>query len=237
LNDDDDASAMKGRWGRKWSTLARLLPCALALTLGCPKDDVAPAPDTPYPLAIFVTSDPGRPVAGAKVLLKTRNVGTTDATGFVKVEVIGSEGDTIALGILCPDGFQSPERPILAGLRRLAQGSPPPKFEARCVPLIRTTVVGVRTDNGRFLPILYLGREIARTDGSGAAHFLLQLKPNEQVVLTVSTAEKGAEQLRPQNPSLTFVSKDTDDVILLEQKFSVEPKKVYVRPAPKPMPL
>jgi hypothetical protein len=224
----------------KSTKLGRFFACAFALTLGCPKEDAAPvpAPDAPFSLAGLVTTDPGRPVAGAKVLLKTRTMGTTDANGFVKVEAIGSEGDTIALSIQCPEGFQSPERPIVSGLRRLAPGSPPPKFEARCTPLTRTMVVGVRTENGRDLPILYLGREVARTDASGAAHFLLQLKPSEQVLLTLSTVEKGSERLRPQNPSLTFVSKDQDDVLLLEQKFSVEaPKKVYVRLPPKPMPL
>jgi len=199
---------------------------------------VAPAPDHPFPLAVLVTSDRGRPVARAKAVLKARTVGTTDSDGFVKVEVVGSESDTIALSIQCPEGFQSPEQPIVVGLRRLAPGSPPPKFEARCTPLIRTTVVGLRTEKGRSLPILYLGRQVALTDASGAAHFLLPLKPNEHVELTVSTAEKGAERLRPKNPRLTFISKDQDDVVLLEQRFSVEaPKKVYVPALPKPKPL
>jgi hypothetical protein len=207
---------------------------------GCPKEEApaALAVDAPFQLAISIFSDPGRPVAGAQVLLRTKPVGTSDASGLVKVEVVGNEGDSVGLGILCPDGFRSPERQVVASLRQLAPGSPPPRFEARCTPLLRTTVVGIRSDNGANLPVLYLGKEVARTDVSGTAHFVLQLKPGEPVVLTLSTAEKEAEQLRPQNPSLTFVGKDQDDIVLLEQKFVVERKKVVVRPAaPKPMPL
>ncbi|HEX9296772.1 MAG TPA: hypothetical protein VF881_13095 [Polyangiaceae bacterium] len=210
------------------------------LPLGCPKDEsaLAPAPETPFQLAIAATSDPGRPVAGARVLFKTKTVGTSDAAGTAKVAISGSEGDTVSLLVQCPDGYTSPEKPIVAGLRRLAPGSPPPKFEVRCTPVLRTTVVGVRAQNGPNLPILYLGRPVGRTDALGAGHVLLQLKPNEQVTLTLSTTEKGAEGLRPQNPTLTFVSKDQDDMVLLEQKFTAAPKKKVVVPvqaAPKPL--
>jgi hypothetical protein len=230
---------MKNGVGTPWLGLARVLPLALLAILGCPKEEEAPgpAPDVPFPFSISVMSDPGHPVAGARIQSKGKTIAVSDKVGLAKVEVVGAEGEAIALTIQCPDGFQSPDRPIVAGLRRLAQGSPPPKFETRCLPLVRTMVIGIRTENGANLPILYLGREVARTDPAGVAHFILQLKPNEQVALTLSTAEKGAEMLRPQNPTLAFVSKDQDDIVLLEQKFAVQKKIIYVRPAPKPMPL
>jgi hypothetical protein len=205
----------------------------------CPQEEADPAPalQAPFPLAVSVVSDPGRPVAGAGIVFNAKPIGSSDASGLAKIEVSGIEGDTIALVVQCPEGYASPERPIVAGLRRLAPGSPAPKFEARCTPVLRTTVVGVRTENGPNLPILYLGREVGRTDALGAAHVMLHLKPNEQVTLTLSTAEKGAEYLRPQNPTLTFAAKDQDDVVLLQQKFTVERPKVIVRKAAKPTPL
>jgi hypothetical protein len=65
------------------------------------------------------------------------------------------------------------------------------------------------------------------------------VKPQEQVGVTLSTAEKGSEQLRPQNPTLTFVAKDRDDFVVLDQSFTVEKKAVRSRPRvdnrPKPL--
>jgi len=87
------------------------------------------------------------------------------------------------------------------------------------------------------LPILQLGSPIARTDGNGVAHFVLRVKPAEQITLTLDTGDKGAEGLRPQNPTLQFVAKDQDDFILLEQKFRIEKKKVHIKVAPRPTPL
>jgi hypothetical protein len=98
-------------------------------------------------------------------------------------------------------------------------------------------VVALRAENGPNLPVLQLGRPIARTDANGVAHFVIRVKPSEQIMLTLSTADKGTEALRPQNPSLQFVAKDQDEFVLLEQKFKIERKKVYVKVAPKPMPL
>jgi len=205
----------------------------------CPKaePDLAPAPEAPFQLIVSISSDPGHPVAGARVVFKTKKIATSDAAGVARVEVGGTEGDSVSLAIQCPEGYASPEKPVVVGLRRLAPGSPPPKFESRCTPVLRTVVVGVRTDNGQNLPILQLGRTVARLDGNGVAHFVLRVKPAEQIILTLGTGEKGAEALRPQNPTLQFVAKDQDDVVLLEQKFKVEKKKVYVKVAPKPTPL
>ncbi len=65
----------------------------------------------------------------------------------------------------------------------------------------------------------------------------MRVKPAEQVQVTVSTSEPGAEMLRPQNPSLTFVSKDQDDYIVLDQNFTVLKKAVHqvIRNMPTPL--
>jgi hypothetical protein len=82
------------------------------------------------------------------------------------------------------------------------------------------------------LPVLYLGREVARTDAFGAAHLLLQIRPEEQFDLTLATTEKGGEQLRPQNPVATFSVKHQDEVFVFEPHFTVEAKKVVYHPPP-----
>src|SRR5207245_5797950 len=146
----------------------------------------------------------------------------------------GREGEITELNVKCPADFESPDKPLSIALRRLAPGSHPPQFEVRCPPSVRTVVVGVRADNGVNLPIMYLGRPIARTDASGAAHLTLSVKPSEQIQLTLSTAEKGSEQLRPQSPTLTFVSSNHDDFVALDQKFTIEKKVSNYHPPPKP---
>ena len=55
--------------------------------------------------------------------------------------------------------------------------------------------------------MLFLGREVARTDASGAAHVLLKLKSDEAFDLVLGT--EGNDRLRPQNPSASFVVKDS----------------------------
>jgi hypothetical protein len=145
----------------------------------------------------------------------------------------GKEGDQVELTVKCPADYSSPPAPLTIALRHLSADSRPPLFEAHCPPTLRTVVVGVRADNGPNLPVSVLGRTIARTDASGAALFTMRLKPSEQVLVTLSTAEKGSEQLRPESPTLTFLSKDKDDFVLLEQIFTIQKAKVVSHPKKK----
>lgn len=197
--------------------------------------------DPPYDVAVHVESDPGKALAGAELQAEGHPVGTTDATGTLKLQFTGKEGDRVELVVKCPAGHDSPTTPTLVTLRRLAASSRLPTYTMACAPKVRTVVVGVRAENGPNLPVVYLGRPVGRTDGAGAAHVLLSPKAGEQVELTLVTTEKGAEGLRPQNPTLTFVSKAYDDFVVLEQKFVTERKpevhRPTGRPTPKPMPL
>jgi hypothetical protein len=228
----------QGGFMRSGGTTVRLaMLVASAVGLGCPKaeSELAPAPEAPFPLVVSIVSDPGHPVGGAKIVFKTKPIATSDSAGVAKVEVAGTEGDTVSLAVQCPEGFVSPEKPLIVGLRHLAPGSPPPKFETRCTPVLRTVVVALRTENGPNIPVMQLGRSIARTDATGVAHFLLHVKPSEQVTLTLDTS--AVEMLRPISPTLQFQAKDQDEIVLLEQKFKLEKKKVYVKVAPRPKPL
>jgi hypothetical protein len=125
--------------------------------------------------------------------------------------------------VTCPDGFQSPTKPIQVVLKRLADDKKP-EYDVACPPTNRTVVVAVRADGGGNLPVLYLGREIARTDGSGAAHVMLKLKPDESFDLVLGTTENAS--LRPQNPFASFAVKERDEVFVFDQKFELEKKKI-----------
>jgi hypothetical protein len=110
-----------------------------------------------------------------------------------------------------------------------------PLYEVSCPPEVRTIVVAVRATQGPDLPVMYLGKEVARTDASGAAHVQLRLHPEERFELMLST--EGREQrLRPENPTAVFVAKDRDEILFFDQRFEVEkPKRrAGARPGPKP---
>ena len=218
--------------------LSRVLGFALCalISAGCSKIIDEPKA-LPFEVQVTIVSDPGKPLAGAELLAGTKVVGRTGAAGTAMLRFTGTEGDQVDLVVRCPADYESPSRTLSIGLRRLAPGSPLPKFEAACPPTSRTTVVGVRADNGPNLPVTLLGRVVARTDTSGAALFTLHTKSGEQVVVTLDTT--GEELLKPQNPALTFVAKDQDDFVLLETAFTVGKKKLPPRPKqrPRPMPL
>jgi hypothetical protein len=137
--------------------------------------------------------------------------------------------------VQCPERYASPAKPITFGLRHLDPGSPAPRFEAKCVRQLHSIVVGIKTENGPNLPIVRLGQVIGQTDQAGTAHLLLETLPNEQVTLKLDTSDNPL--LRPESPNLTFVSKNTDEFVLLEEKFTVLKKYVphVVKPRPKPL--
>jgi hypothetical protein len=191
---------------------------------------------------VVVTSDPGQGLAAAKLLAGGQELASTDKEGRARLSLHGAEGDSVSVNVACPPGYQSPGQPIVVSLRRLSADSRIPSFVARCSPLTRTVVVGIRTENGPNLPVVYFGKEIGRTDAWGAAHVVLTVKATEQITLSLDT-KSGADKrgkLRPENPTLTFVAKDADDFVVLEQKFEVEravvrAKFVPRRPGPTPL--
>ena len=197
-----------------------------------------PASD-PFEVRVNVTSDPGVAVPGAELLSGAKVIGKTDASGSAKVRFGGHEGEQVELAVRCPPDYESPATPLTIALRHLTKGSQLPRFEARCAPSLRTVVVGLRAERGPNLPVLYMGRMVTRTDASGSAIFTAKVKPSDQVEVTLSTSEKGAEQLRPQSPRLTFVARDYDDFVVLDQTFTVEKKPAPPPPRPinRPTPL
>ncbi len=219
-------------------SLAALL---LVSAFGCSKIDVGldEPKQEPFEVQIRVVSDPGVPMAEVQILSAGKVVGQTDASGSAKLRFGGKEGDQVELTPKCPPEYEPPAAPLAVALRRLAPGSRAAQFELQCRPTLRTAVVAVRTENASGLPVTYLGRTVARTDASGAALFSLRVKPGEQVPIVLSTMEKGEELLHPQNPTLTFVARDQDDYVVLDQTFTADKKPVVYRPKPdhRPKPL
>lgn len=209
--------------------LAALAPLALACKA------LEPPPPPPQIIQIRVESDPGRPLAGADILYNGQTVAQTGPDGVGKLRLGGRDGELFDIKVVCPQGYASPERPIQVMLRRLADSDKTPEYTTSCPPSTRTVVVAVRADNGPDLPVTYLGREVGRTDDSGAAHVLLKLQPGEQFELTLDTRSKGSE-ISPQNPAQTFSVGQRNDVFTFDQKFErvvARPKRYYGgRPKP-----
>lgn len=181
----------------------------------------------PVEVLIKVTGDPGKPIKGATIHSGGKLIIATDEEGAAKLSLTGNEGDTYDVQVKCPQGFQSPTKPLSIALHRLAEPSSMPEYEVSCPPTTRTIVVAVRAENGANLPVLYLGRVVGRTDSAGAATILLDnLDADSQFDLTLDTSAKGNEQLRPQNPSASFTVKRSDDVFTFDVKFVVEKKAV-----------
>jgi hypothetical protein len=200
-------------------------PLLLALpfaALAC--SALKPVPPPPQEIIIRIAGDPGQPLQGATVQFNGKKVSESDAEGVAMLKLNGKDGETYDLLIRCPEGFLSPSKPLSVMVKRLADTDKKPEYDVSCPPTTRTVVVAVRTENGPNLPVLYLGREMARTDGAGAAHVMLKLKPDESFNLVLGT--DGNERLRPQNPTASFIVRDHDDVFTFDQKFELEKRRV-----------
>ncbi len=190
-----------------------------------------------FPIVITARRDGRTPVPGVKIIQEKSVLGVTDEAGTIRLVLQGEEGAARRLHVVCPESYASPEAAVVVGLRALAKGSPEPRFSVECVPLQRTVVVGLRVEKGANLPIVWLNEVIGQTDEFGVAHVTIQAAPEEAITLTLDTTSN--PRLKPQNPPLTFVVKDRDELILMEYKFGEKPKRVTgpVRPKNIPQPL
>ena len=198
---------------------------ALAATTGAGCKDLEPPPPKPFQLYVKVESDPGRPVPAAIIARNNKTLSTTDNNGRAMLTFAGEEGEgaTVQVSVKCPDTFQSPSKPVPLKLTRLSDPTKIPEYAVSCPPTLRHVVVAVKADNGPFLPVMYLNRQITKTDAAGAAHFALEVAPGAQFAVTLDTSENS--RLKPPSPSKPFTVGQADDILVWEQKFDVEKPK------------
>lgn len=209
-------------WGMtRWSALAALLFAGNACSLR--------RPQPVFEFEVRVSAEPARPVPGASIWFRGAQVGRTNDAGVVGLKVRGSEGELIALTVSCPDGFRSPARPLEITLHKLADPAQRIRHDVVCPPAKRTVVVAVRAENGPRLPVMYLGREVARTDDSGAAHVLIETAPEEDAELVLDTSDDPNERLRPQNPSMRIPAGNQDELLPFDVRFSEDKPKAHAR--------
>lgn len=210
------------RWGASVLSMA----CAL---LACEHQVQVHA----FQVRIQAESDPGKPVAQVGIRSDGRELGQTNQEGQLLLSLQGRPGEQLALDVACPQNYASPQQPLRVVLRPLASAQVP-TYQTQCRPLVRSLVIAVKATNGPDIPITYQGREVARTDGQGAAHALLQVAPEEQITLVLDTSAKRHANLRPRSPELTFTMPERDEVAVFEETFAVEQPKVRRRTQVKP---
>lgn len=205
---------------------------ALALCVAGCGQAAEPPPNPPYKVAFLVSSDPGRAMPGAVLSGAGKELARTDARGRAELSLTGAEGELVDVSVKCPDGYTSPTKPFTVALRRLVD-SRTMELAAACPPTRRRVILAVRAENGAHLPIRVMGNPAGRTDGSGAAHVMLDAAPGDRIEIQLSTDEKGNEALRPKNPVLAHTVNPADEVVVVSTSFQIEKKPVFHRPKPK----
>jgi hypothetical protein len=184
----------------------------------------APACSSPQHLgfgfAVRVESDPGSPLAGARIAAFGRELGVSDARGALTTELRGLSGEVLELSVVCPDGYRSPSKGLTVRLRAPAEREKWPEYSVLCPPRQRRLVLAVRAQGGANLPVRVLGEEVSRTDTDGVAHVLLVVSPGETIVVKLDTSAWPHASLMPRDPELKVIVPDHDQVVLFDQPFS-----------------
>ena len=197
----------------RWAALG----CAACLAAAC-----AARQPSRVAIIVHVERDPGQPLAAAKISRDDGVLGTTDARGTAALQLTGLPGERVALQVSCPDGFRSPDEPLSVVLRPLLDAQRKAEYRVACPPLLRSVVIAVRAQNGANVPLKYLGKEIARTDASGACHALLKRAPGETVTVTLDTSAAEHTKLIPHSPALKLTVPARDDLVVFDQTFTRE---------------
>lgn len=197
-----------------------VLAAILALA-GCESEPEAP-PRYPFTFSAHADVDP---LAGVQVTVNGGPVGATDAQGLLHVDLTGPEGAPVSVSAVCPSGYRSPDQPQVHSLRHVQSLDPATarrgiEVTFDCPPEHRDAVVMVRTEGQTGMPVLLDGREVARTDDSGAAHVHVAMAPGTSFQVLLDT--RNNERLRPRSPSQTFTVPDHDEVFVLDQHFEEE---------------
>jgi hypothetical protein len=187
-------------------------------------------------VTIRARTESGVPVANAQVFSIDRFgqpflVNRTDREGLVRLDITGSEGETFKVPVVCPPGYRSPSDPLQVRRLGIAATTSVPEYAVICHETRHTMVVAVRAEGGVDLPVMYLGKEVARTDRSGAAHVTVAMDVHDRIELMIATAGKENEKIHPQNPVSVFEMPDHDDFEVFPVTFTRDVKKAPPRGA------
>ncbi len=197
-------------------------------------------PPLPPPVTVFVRvlDEAKAPVGRAEIASQSQVIATTNPEGRAEITVSGREGATYFVDVRCPAGYRSPDQPL--EIRRLENGAAaPPEYVTHCSRLRHTLVVNVKTKGAAAgLPVLYLGKPVARTDADGKARVVLEGEVLERIDLQIDTSDPSLAKLHPQSPTGSFEIPNLDGETSFEVAFTKDkaPKRVAGKKAG-PVPL
>jgi hypothetical protein len=211
---------------------AALLALLSAPLMSCAGDD------NRFPVVITVSTDDGKPFEGVPVTIGKALAGKTDEKGRLRVPLVGKEGQRFKVSVPTPTGFRAEQgdRPLVlrnlgdiegGGGRRL-----PIEHVVRFIPLERQYAVLVRVGVPG-LPVETFGTERAVTNSRGVAMFLYRGAPGDELKVRISTASR--PELRPQNPSATFMLASRTEAYVVREHFTSTAPLKPVRRLPKPV--
>ncbi len=204
---------------------ATLLICCGAL-VGCEEE-----PPAPYDIMVEAKDDNGGALPEVKVRMGDQT-GITGKDGTLLASIPGTDGMPVEFEIDCPPGFRLLSAPRKINLRRIHQlGTKeyaPIVVGVSCTPLMRRAVVVMHLgEHGAGLPYSVNNVPGGETDPSGTAHILLEGIASARYTVEIDTSSD--PELRPLDPSRTFVMPEKDAFFPYELLMSKDEKKKPTR--------
>ncbi len=210
------------------------------MAIGC-GDEPPPEPPKPhnYTLEVEVTDGQGTMLPNVAVKVDEKIVGHTDAEGKFSAVLNELAGNTVTLGVVAPSGYRfAPDTDsvteILKTTNVRGQVTGVPVFlSAAAESLQKDYFVWVKADcdNGcKDWPVLLDGKEMARTNALGYAHFSFTDQPRNDVEIEIVAKKPNT----PSNPKYGFTLDTGSTVYRIEQAFTdpSKPKPVVRRARP-----
>jgi hypothetical protein len=203
-------------------TLALVL-LALA-AIGCTEEE------SRFPVVVTTETDDGQPLGDLPVTVGKTLAGRTDASGRLKMRVVGKEGARIAISVPTPKGYRAVSSTSAVVLRRLGDiegggGHPLPiEHVVKFSPLQRQYAVLVRAGIPG-IPIETFGTQQAVTNDKGVAIFLYEGTPGDE--LQVKLVTDGRPDLMPHSPTQSFLLATRSEAYLVKEHFTTMKKVVH----------
>ncbi len=180
-----------------------------------------------FPVVITAVTDDGKPFPDLPITLGKAPAGKTDADGHLRVRVAGNEGMKVAVSVVPPKGYKLASTSNALVLRRLTDiegGSErllPVEHTVKLAPLERQYAVLVRAGVPG-LSIETFGTQQAVTNSKGVAMFVYRGQPGDELQVKISTADH--PDLRPQNPTASFLLAQRSEAYVVKEKFGTAAK-------------
>jgi hypothetical protein len=194
---------------------------------GCSEEDAR------FPVVVTAETDDGQPLADLPVTVGKTPAGRTDATGHLKMRVVGKEGARVVVSVPTPKGYRAVSTSNAVVLRRLGNidssgGHPLPiEHVVKFAPLQRQYAVLVRAGIPG-IPVETFGTKQAVTNEKGVASFLYEGTPGDE--LQVKLVTDGRPDLLPHSPTQSFLLATRAEAYLVKEHFTPIKKAVHKKP-------